>query len=292
MESGVPALADAVAHGVDLARVAWRRLWAIQAVSALGVALVFVALRGSLPMIDAGDAARLGAVLTLVAAAPLWGGLYRLAAGPYGRGGLGLAGLRFGSDELRLIGLALAFLAAAVLGWLPLVFLSALIFVVFHDAGQVMLGPLGGVQVSFLLVAAAWLAALALFVYACARLATAPAASVAERRLVVIEAWAAGRGRVGRTLTAWVLAQGPALLVAAALGAIDSLHLAEMVVGAGLRWPLVDAWAAGLVLGATTAFLQVPMTVGALSRLWQAPAPEAFPASALRRVLKPELSPG
>jgi hypothetical protein len=260
---------DASASAAVFAREAAHRLWGVQLLGAFGVALLFVSLRGRMSPADAADLGRIGWWTVLVTAAPLWAGLYRLELGGAAGRGLGPAGVQFGSSEIRLIVLTIAFLAAVALIWLPVVAVSAIVFVLFHGAGQVALGPLGSVQVSFLVVAGVWLAALLGFVWACARVAFAPAATVGKRRLVLREAWDLGRGRVPIVLASLTLAQAPTLLAAALIALVDSLELQDPVVGALNRWPLPDAVVGGLVVGLIAAFVHAPLTVGVLGYLYR-----------------------
>jgi hypothetical protein len=252
------------------ARDALRRVWGVQALATLGMAMVFAALRGRMTAAQAADLCSVGVWTLLVAAAPLWAGLYRLELGGKALRGLGPAGLQFGLAEARFIVLGAAFLAGAALVWLPVVAVSALVFVLFRFAGAVSLPHVGDIQVSFLIVAALWLGVLGGFAWACARFAFAPAATVGKRRLVLREAWKLGRGRALTVLSGWCLAQAPALLALAVIALLDQLQTQAAPWGTGGRWPLVDASVAGLVLGGVVAFVQAPLTVGVLSYLYRA----------------------
>ena len=260
---------DAAASAVDFARDAARRLWGVQALCAFGLTLVFISLRGQLGPGEALDLWIIGWTTALASAAPLWAGLYRLELGGAAARDLGPGGVQFGKAELRLLGLAVAFFAAAALAWLPVVAVSALIFVVFRGLGQVVLGPLGGIQVSFLIVMLVWLAAAGLFGWACARMAFAPAATIGKRRLVVQEAWELGREREKPLFLAWILAQAPALLAVVLLALMDSLEAQAPTWAVRDRWPLTDAAIAGLALGFVVAVIQVPLTVGVLGYLYR-----------------------
>ena len=286
-------LGDAAASAVEFTREAARRLWGVQTLCAFGLALVFISLRGRVSPAEAVDLWRIGWVVAAVSAAPLWAGLYRLELGGAACRGLGPAGVQFGMAELRLIALGLAFLCAALLAWLPVVAVSAIVFVLFRGVGEVALGPLGEVQVSFLVASALWLTALGGFAWACARMAFAPAATIGKRRLVLREAWALGRGRVATVLAAWILAQAPAMLTLALLALVNQMELQDPVWGARSRWPVVDAAAGGLVLGLVVAFVQVPLTVGVLGRLYRARRDRIRLQSAPRmHALGPELLTG
>jgi hypothetical protein len=263
-------VADAAASAAEFTRDAARRVWGALALMAFGVALVFASLRGRMSSGDSHDLWRSGGWTVLVVAAPLWAGLYRLELGGAARRGLGPAGLQFGMAEVRLIVLSGAFLGASLFVWLPVVAISALVFVLFRGAGEASLGLLGQVRISFLIVAAIWLAVLGGFAWACARAAFAPAATVGKRRLGVQEAWALGRGRVATVLACWTLAQAPTALALALLGLMDSMQLKDPVAGALGRWPMVDAAIGGAALGLVVAFVQLPLTVGVLGYLYRA----------------------
>jgi hypothetical protein len=258
---------EATQSAVDFTRAAMSSLWGVQTLAALGVALAFVAVRGRITAAEAADLGRLGSWTILVTVAPLWAGLYRLELGGKALRGLGLAGFQFGMAELRMVALTLAFLGAALMIWLPVVAISALVFILFRFAGQVALGPLGVVQVSFLIAAGVWLAALGGFTWACGRCAFAAPASVGKRRLVLVDAWALGRGQAGLVVWTWLLAQAPLLLTLTLLALVNSLEAQDGMRG---RWPLADAGVGGLVLGLVCAFIQAPMTVGVLGHLYRA----------------------
>lgn len=262
-------VSEAVQSAADFTRDAPRWLWGVQTLAALGVALVFASLRGRMTVSEAGELWVLGWWTILVSSAPLWAGLYRLELGGKARRGLGVAGFQFGKPELRLILLALAFVAAAAMVWLPVVAVSALFFVLFRFLGQVPLGPLGGVQVSFLLVLALWLAAVGGFAWLCGRCAFAVPATIGKRRMVVAQAWEMAPDNVGAVLWAWLLAQAPLLLTVVMIALVDTLEVGDGFGMAG-RWPVVDAGLAGLVLGLVCSFIQAPLTVGVLGYLYRA----------------------
>lgn len=296
---------DALQSASAFARSAPRRMWGVQALTAFGVAVMFAALRGRMSTTDAAELWRVGFWTLLVAAAPLWAGLYRLELGGRALRDLGPAGLQFGMAEARLIMLTGAFVGGFSFAWLPLVAISALIFILFRPLGAVGLPHVGDIQISFLIVSVLWLAMLAVFAYGCARCAFAPAASVGKRRLVLREAWDMGRGGAAQVMWSWCLAQAPAFLAVALLAFIDQLQMLHAAWGSAQRWPLGDAALAGLVLGVVVAFVQIPLTVGVLGHLYRArrdrlrtltapPAPPSPPATpAFRRIgFRPELLPG
>jgi hypothetical protein len=261
---------EAIGSAFAFAQEAARRLWGVQALAAFGVAVVFASVRGRMTVPEAADLWRVGWWTILVTAAPLWAGLYRLELGGKALRGLGPAGLQFGLAEIRFIVLAGAFLAASALVWLPVVAVSALIFVLFRFAGAATLAHIGDVQISFLIALAVWVGVLGVYAWICARCAFAPAATVGKRRLVLREAWTLGRGRAGPVLWSWLLAQAPLLLVVVLLALVDQMEMQDLVWGARSRWPLIDAAAAGLVLGVVLSFVQAPLTVGVLGYLYRA----------------------
>lgn len=261
---------EAIGSAFEFAQEAARRLWGVQALAAFGVAVVFASVRGRMSVPEAADLWRVGWWTILVTAAPLWAGLYRLELGGKALRGLGPAGLQFGLPEIRLIVLSIAFLAASAFVWLPVVAVSAAIFVLFRFAGAATLLHVGEVQISFLIAMAVWIGALGLYAWVCARCAFAPAATVGKRRLVLAEAWTLGRSRAGPVLWSWLLAQAPLLLTVVLLALIDQMEMQEAMWGARSRWPLIDAAVGGLVLGGVMSFIQAPLTVGVLGYLYRA----------------------
>lgn len=251
------------------AREAWRRAWGIQALAAVGVALVVVSVRGRTPAQTADDLWAIGAALVLISAPPLWAALYRLQLGGSALKELGPAGLQFGAAELRLVGGALAFLFGSALAWLPVVAISALVFVLLRPLGMLSLGPLGPVMVSFIVAAAVWLACLGLYTYATARLALAPAATVGRRRTMLFAAWPLTEGQAWTVFKAWLQAQVPLALALVALVAINLLEADDEAWRAHGLWPWPDALAAGLLLGIIYAFVQAPLTTAVLGALYQ-----------------------
>ncbi|OYX32484.1 MAG: hypothetical protein B7Y99_08380 [Caulobacterales bacterium 32-69-10] len=284
---------EAVSSAFAFAQDAARRLWGVQALAAFGVAVVFAALRGRMSASEAADLWRVGWWTILVSAAPLWAGLYRLELGGKALRTLGPAGLQFGLAEIRLIVLAAAFVAASAFVWLPVVAVSALIFVLFRFAGAATLAHVGEVQVSFLIVLALWLGVLGVFAWICARCAFAPAATVGKRRLVLREAWDLGRGRTLAVLGGWLLVQAPTVLVVVLLALLDEVARHDPMWGARGRWPLADAAVGGLVLGLVMAFVQAPLTVGVLGYLYRARRERYRALSAVTpRRFRPELLAG
>jgi hypothetical protein len=155
-----------------------------------------------------------------------------------------------------------------VLSLLPLVAVSALVFILFRGLGLVRLGPLGAFQISFLIAAGVWLAGMAGLGYAAARLAFAPAATISRRRLVVVEAWPLTEGSIPTIIWSWFLAQAPALLALAVLALADSMELQDAL-GSRSRWPMPDAIVAGAILGLVMAFIHAPLTSGVLGVLYR-----------------------
>lgn len=259
---------QAVADALDFARGAWRGAWAIQLLFAAGLALIFVSLRGRLSTADASDLGSIGWAALLVTAPSLAASLLALRIGGASLRGLGPAGLQLGPAELRLVVLTFAGAGAAMLAWLPVVALSAVVFVAMSGAGMADFPGIGPLRVSFVLAAAVWAAALFLFVYACGRMALAPAATVGKRRLVLVEAWALGKGLTGVLLAALMLASLPTALTLMAAVLLDGIEVVDPVLGVLRTWPVADAAVAGAVFGVVIAFIQAPLFAGVLGAVY------------------------
>jgi hypothetical protein len=257
--------AEAVQEAMEFARSSWRRAGLIQLVAAAGIAMLFISLRAPLAPAAAGRLSQAGLVVSLLAWAPLWAVLHSLALGGSAARRVWRGGLQFGWTELRFLVLGGAAVVAATLSLLPLVAISAGVFLVCHGMGQIDLWPFGRLQISFLIAALVWLAGAASLGYAAARLAFSPAATVSRRRLVIAEAWPLTEGRVGAVAAAWILAQGPAVLCLALLALADSLELLDN----STRWPMPDAIVAGAILGLIVAFVQAPLTSGVLGLMYR-----------------------
>lgn len=252
--------AAAVGEAAALARSAWRRLAPIQLLMAVGIALGFAG-SGAPPASSHGLAAA-GLTLVGIAWAPLWASLFELALHGPGARGIGPGGFRFGRAELKLWGLAGGALVGLI-GWgLALVAVSAAALVVLHGAGRLDLGPLGPALVGMVAAAAVWIGGLVAAVYAGARLAFLPAGLLSEASLSLEDAWRRTRGRAGGILAVLILTQGPVLLALSLVALLDPLARAQ---------PPALAFAAGALLGAAVAFVQAPLTAGALVALARPP---------------------
>jgi hypothetical protein len=228
----------------------------------------------------AGVAARYGGspftapVATLahvVTASLAYGALYRRAF----RRDLGPLGLQFGAIEARvlgssvLVGLVLAFasvLAFILIGCVVLGVVMATNPVGFDAGSEVdwrtaLAGPVG------LAVTPVPLLCLAGLVWLGLRLILAPAASVAENRLLALAAFPYTRGGAfGLFIVA--LALGAPMLLAS--GAATALG----------RLPGAPHWAASAALGAAFAFYAAPLWTGALTHVYQRLRPAGAVAGA------------
>ena len=272
---------EALADGLAYVRDAWRDVWAVQLLLALGVAVLFVSLMGKGPD-HPGELFCIGAAIMLVALAPLYGALYRIELGGKAERSLGPAGLQLGMAEGRLwvvwlvrgVSLLAAFLAATAL--------SALVFIVLRPLGMIPLGPLGEFRTAFLIAAALWLGAGALSVYVVARLSLASPASVDGERLVLSELWPTTARQAVSLSATWIAVRLPSVALLLALGLIDTLENGHLAVR---KWPLIDAAFAGVLAGGVLAFVQAPLAVGALSAFWRCnrrEAPAKRPAASRR----------
>jgi hypothetical protein len=280
-----PTAVEAVQDGLEFTRSAWRSAGLIQLFAAAGVALLFIGVRAPLQPGTAGLLSRLGLVISLVAWAPLWGTLHRLALGGAAARRVRAGGLQFDMTALRFLLLGWGGWTVMLFSLLPMVAVSAVVFILFHGLGMMRLGPFGDIRISFLIAALVWLAGMAALGYVAARMAFAPAASVSRRRLTIAEAWPLTEGRVMLIAKTWALAQAPALLCLVLLVLTDSLELLDEAARAS-RWPMPDAILGGAVLGFIAAFIHAPLTAGVLGVLYRrqraeraaaaAPAPLAF----------------
>ncbi|HTK36423.1 MAG TPA: hypothetical protein VL358_14220 [Caulobacteraceae bacterium] len=274
-----PTAFEAVRDGLEFTRSAWRSAGLIQLFAATGIALLFIGVRAPLEPGTADRLSRLGLAISLLAWAPLWGTLHRLALGGAAARRVRIGGLQFDMTALRLLVLGWGAWAAMLFSLLPLVAISALVFILFHGFGMVRLGPFGDIQISFLIAALVWLAGMAALGYLAARMAFAPAASVSRRRLTIAEAWPLTEGRVTFIARTWALAQAPALLCLALLLLTDSLELLDEAARAS-RWPMSDAILGGAVLGFIAAFVHAPLTAGVLGLLYRRHRAERAAAAA------------
>jgi hypothetical protein len=259
---------QAAQDAIDFTVRSWRDAWAVQTLFAAGLAMAFVGLRGRLDPADAGDLSTIGWATTLMLTGPLVAALLRLRIGGSALRGLGPGGLQLGLAELRLLVIGVAGAGAALLAWLPVVAVSAVVFIAFRPAGMAELPLLGPIRVSFLVAAGVWLAALAGFFYVAARMALALPATVGKRRLVLLEAWSLAEGQAGALVGGLLLTGLPLLALGAATLFLDRLAVQDPSWGAMRTWQLPDSIMAGAVLGAVVAFVQLPLSVGALGAVY------------------------
>ena len=265
MARGSVTAKEALADGLAYVRDAWRDVWAVQFLLALGVAILFVSMMGK-GAANPGELFCIGAAVLLVAVAPLYGALYRIELGGKAERSLGPAGLQLGWAEGRLwvvwlvrgVSLLAAFLAATAL--------SALVFIVLRPLGMIPLGPLGEFRIAFLIAAALWLGAGVLSVYVVARLSLASPASVEGGRLVLSELWPTTARQAVSLSVAWIAVRLPSVALLLALCLVDTLENGQL---AFHKWPLIDAAFAGALAGGVLAFVQAPLAVGALASFWR-----------------------
>lgn len=247
---------------------AWRDAWAVQALFAASLAMLFVSLRGRLSPAEAADLGSIGFAATLLLSVPLAAALLRLRVGGAALRGLGPGGLQFGMAELRLLVIGIAAVGAGLLAWLPVVAVSAAVFVAFGGAGMVEAPLVGPIRVPFLVAAGVWLAAMLGYLYLAARVSLCAPATVGKRRLVLKEAWALSRGQAGAILGGLLATTAPLALLAAATVFLDRLAVHDPDWGAMQTWQLPDSIMAGAVLGAAIAFVQAPLTIGVLGAVY------------------------
>lgn len=259
---------EALEDATDFARDIWRDAWGVQGLFALGVALVFVSIQAGLPSAIAWDLGTIGWALLLATILPLTGALIRLNIGGVALRDLGPLGLQFGRGEACLFVLAIAGAGASLLALLPLVAVSAIVFIVFHGLGMASLPLLGEVRIPFLIAAAVWIAGLGAYVYAGARLSLAPVATVGKRHLVLAQAWALGEGQVGAVLGALVFSLCPLILTVGLLVWMDGWVTIDPILGRMRTWDLPQAALGGVVLGAVMAFIQIPVALGVISAVY------------------------
>jgi hypothetical protein len=261
---------EALADGMAYVRDAWRDVWGVQMLLTLGVAMLFTALMGR-GLDSRGELFCVGAGVTLVALAPLYGALYRIELGGRAEQTLGPFGLQLGMAEARLWGIWIVRGVAVLAAFLAATALSAGVFALLRPLGMIGLGPLGEFRVSFLIATALFLGAGAYCSYVIARLSLASPASIAAERLVLSEVWP-GTQPLAVSLTAtWIAVRLPSLAMLLIFGLLDLLENGRLT----LRpWPLLDAALFGLLAGGVVAFVQSPLAVGALSSFWRHSRPK------------------
>ena len=269
----------------DFTLRAWRGAWGVQAVFALGLGLLFVSRLAGMPSEDAANLASVGWAVTLTATAPLAAALLRIRLGGAAPRELGPAGLQFGMAELRLVIATAAWAVAAVLVWLPMVAVSAAVFIVLGGAGSVDPPLLGPVRLCFLVAGGAWIAAAVAFVYAAVRLTLGGPATVGRGRLVLLDAWSLGAGRTGVLLGALLATAAPLCMTLAVVLLLD--RLASL---GGMMLP-VDAILASGVFACVLSFVQAPLTAGVLGAVYADAVGGAAQPDPLREPVQPLLAP-
>lgn len=105
--------------------------------------------------------------------------------------------LRLGWDELRLMGLTLAFVFLGIVGLVALSLAAGLVVAIASFAGRGAMIFMGAVAEVFVL---------GVIVYVLVRLSLAPVATFAERRITIFESWQLTRGYFWRLFGAYALA--------------------------------------------------------------------------------------
>ena len=256
MSEGSPAIGRTVRAGL----AGWG-----PGVRGCGAALVAGAGLSLLPRALPPSLAFLSPAFEFVAATLAYGALYRAAFD----GPRGWNGLRWGREEWRL--LAVQLLIAVVM-----TVVAAVMFVV---VGAVALGVARSAAPNFdatslqawraalsgpggILASLAPLASLALLAWIGLRLALAPAATVAARRIQVLSAFGLTRGAVLTLLLAGLVLAAPAVIVTAALGYLRAV--------AGLAEP---SWLPELASLALLFFYLIPVWTSALVDVYRRRAP-------------------
>jgi hypothetical protein len=256
---------EALADGLAYVRDAWRDVWAVQLLVAVGVALVFVSQMGR-GVANAGELFCVGAAVILVSLAPLFGALYRIELGGKAEKTLGPLGLQLGLAEGRLWVIWLVRGIGAVAAALAVTAVSALAFILLRPLGAIRVGSGVSWQISFLIAAALWLTAGAFCVYAAARLSLVSPTSVDRERLVLSEVWPTHRRQSISLTAAWIAVRIPSFVLLLVFLLVDGLENGRL---AFRPWPLPDAAVAGLLIGGVLAFVQAPLAVGALASFYR-----------------------
>ncbi|CAN5301557.1 hypothetical protein BH09PSE2_BH09PSE2_09750 [soil metagenome] len=205
--------------------------------------------------------------LTALATVPALGALYRSAVGGRPAVGIGPAGVQWRAGEKRIAAaLGVIFIAALALA-VPVAVAGGAIFYPLRNAGLVHAPLLG--QFSLGAVAAAT-----------AVLAVAAGAYLLLSRLSLVLPVAMAEGGVG-VVSGWRLSRRWSLSLAGALALVELLPAAGLFILArvveqlesgqaaalgGRTWPALDAWVAATVVAMLSAFVFLPMGVGA--RTW------------------------
>jgi hypothetical protein len=125
--------------------------------------------------------------------------------------------LRVGMDELRLIGLGVIFVVAAIVAELLAILLLVLIGVILSFVAGKIVGTIVAVLLGFVLFGAA--------IYAQIRLSLAGAFTVMQRRIVIKDAWRATKGQFWTLLGAYLLIALTFFIVSILIVAVTNPHL-------------------------------------------------------------------
>jgi hypothetical protein len=279
---------DALDDAMDFTRDAWRDAFLAMAVVAVGWTLLVAAGHGRMsPSVAAG--LRVVGLLLLLFHLPLWGGLYRQALGEptaKGLGGLGRGGLQLGLVEARILGLNAAFAAGLGVTCAPTILVAAVVFLLLHGLGGVTLGPLGHWAWWFVVVAVMVCALAAGLAYLCGRLSLSTPLSLKTRRVTPWAGWDLTDRQAWPIAAAFIAAHAPTALVLLGLMSLSWIEPTAAPPGLHGAWPVLDAVAAGLVVGTVLAAVQAPLSIGVIGFAYDMLTPmETRPA------LHPELAP-
>jgi hypothetical protein len=245
---------------------AWRDSWLVLSLSVVGPAVMFFGEHGPVSR-DLGMALIAGGGLwSMIIFAPLTAGLYRSAlnryGGPQGRTyPHGLAGLRLGAGEARMLGLAILMFLLAVLFLAPAALIAAVVSFVLRSQGD--LSVLAALRYG----AYCGLGVLALYPFVALRVALGGVATVAEDDIRLFQTWPMTQKRL---LSVALPLLGIMLLYPLALGVTALVNLneiGEMSLAVG-RWPVVDATAGAALSGLFHGALMPALFAGTLSHLY------------------------
>ncbi len=279
MTSTLPTVGEGLAEASEFARDVWRDCWAVMLVVVTGRTLVFMGHHIAPIDWSPGLWPKLGELLTL-AYIPLFGALYRLGVGGEALDSLGWGGLQWTGVEWRLLGVWLVLGFALSLCATPLAVFSLPLLYLFQHRSAVSLGPFGGWSLASILLAPFWLAFAAFALFMWGRLGLSAATTTARGRVSPFASWNLTRG-LGWTIgLAWLATQIPMVLGWIALWVMGMAEAGDFSSGPAETWPLVDATAAGAVIGVLAAVIQAPLSVGLLCgfRRWLAPDDETAEA--------------
>jgi len=286
MSSARSTRVTSLGRALQFSAAAWRDAWLVLALSVAGPAVMFFGEHGPVSR-DLGMALIAGGGLwSALMFAPVTAGLYRVAlnrfGGPEGRRyPHGLAGLRAGLAEARMLGLAVLMFLLAVLFLAPAALVAAAVAFVFRSQGE--LSVLAALRYG----AYCGLGVLALYPLVALRVALGGAATVAEDQLRLFQTWPLTHKRLLAVALplAGILLLYPLALAGAAFA--NQAELGEFSLGPG-RWPLADSLAGAALSGLFHGALMPLLVVGALTHLyleWRPQAPRAATRKPILRVV-------